>query len=359
MGTSARAFLKGGAEHYVRGRGYIKKSEDLERVVLAAFDGTPVTVRDVGRVRLGPAERRGLADLDGEGEVVGGAVIVRPGVNALDVIESVKARIESLRGTLPAGVDIVPTYDRSQLIRRSIATLQRTLLEELLVVGLVILAFLLHVRSTLVPMLLLPVAILLAFIPMRLMGLTANIMSLGGIAIAVGAMVDAAIIVVENVHKRLEAWEVAGRPGSRADVVTCALQEVGRPIFFSLLVITVGFLPVFTLEGTEGRLFAPLAFTKTFAMAFAALLSVTLFQPLPRHSSVVEFEAKRKTPWLAVWLMRMRLSATSRCAFRRLSLSPPFCSWPQPCPSPSRWEASSCRPSMRAPFSTCPFQYQE
>jgi copper/silver efflux system protein len=274
--VGARVLEVGGAEHYVRGRGYIKKPEDLERVVLAAVDGTPVTVGDVGRVRLGPAERRGLADLDGEGEVVGGAVIVRPGVNALDVIDAVKARIEALRASLPAGVNAVTTYDRSQLIRRSIATLRRTLIEELLVVGLVILVFLLHVRSTLVPMLLLPVAILLAFIPMRLMGLTANIMSLGGIAIAVGAMVDAAIIVVENVHKRLEGWEAAGRPGSRADVVTGALQEVGRPIFFSLLVITVGFLPVFTLEGTEGRLFAPLAFTKTFAMAFAALLSVTL-----------------------------------------------------------------------------------
>jgi Cu(I)/Ag(I) efflux system membrane protein CusA/SilA len=274
--VGARVLEVGGAEHYVRGRGYIKKREDLERVVLAAVDGAPVTVGDVGRVRLGPSERRGLADLDGEGEVVGGAVIVRPGVNALDVIDGVKARIESLRASLPPGVDVVTTYDRSQLIRRSISTLRRTLIEELLVVGLVILVFLLHVRSTLVPMLLLPVAILLAFIPMRLMGLTANIMSLGGIAIAVGAMVDAAIIVVENVHKRLEGWEATARPGSRADVVTGALQEVGRPIFFSLLVITVGFLPVFTLEGTEGRLFAPLAFTKTFAMAFAALLSVTL-----------------------------------------------------------------------------------
>ncbi len=272
----ARILEVGGTEQYVRGRGYIKKPEDLERVVLATHEGTPVTVADVGRVRLGPADRRGLSDLDGEGEVVGGAIIVRPGVNALEVIDGVKAKLQSLRASLPAGVEVVTTYDRSQLIRRSIDTLRRTLLEELVVVGLVILVFLLHVRSTLVPMLLLPVAILLSFIPMRWMGLTANIMSLGGIAIAVGAMVDAAIIVVENVHKHLEAWEATGRPGGRSDVVTRALQEVGRPIFFSLLVITVGFLPVFTLEGTEGRLFAPLAFTKTFAMAFAALLSVTL-----------------------------------------------------------------------------------
>jgi copper/silver efflux system protein len=265
-----------GTEQYVRGRGYVKNVADLEHVVLGSYQGTPVTVADVGRVRLGPAERRGLADLDGEGEVVGGAVIVRSGVNTLEVIDAVKARIQSLRASLPAGVEVVTTYDRSQLIRRSIATLQRTLVEELLVVGLVILIFLLHFRSTLVPMLLLPIAIVLSFIPMRWMGLTANIMSLGGIAIAVGAMVDAAIIVVENVHKRLDGWEVAGRHGRRSELVTSALQEVGRPIFFSLLVITVGFLPVFTLEGAEGRLFAPLAFTKTFAMAFAAILSVTL-----------------------------------------------------------------------------------
>ncbi len=274
--VGGRVLEVGGTEQYVRGRGYIKSREDLEGVVLAAYEGTPVTVAEVGRVQLGPAERRGLADLDGEGEVVGGAVIVRPGVNTLEVIDGVKARLESLRASLPPGVEVVTTYDRSQLIRSSIGTLRRTLIEELLVVGLVIFVFLLSLRSTLVPMLLLPVAILLSFIPMRWMGLTANIMSLGGIAIAIGAMVDAAIIVVENVHKRLEAWEADGRPGSRADVVTRALQEVGRPIFFSLLVITVGFLPVFTLEGTEGRLFAPLAFTKTFAMAFAALLSVTL-----------------------------------------------------------------------------------
>jgi len=274
--VGGRVLEVGGTEQYVRGRGYIRSREDIEGVVLAAYEGTPVTVAQVGKVQLGPAERRGLADLDGEGEVVGGAVIVRPGVNTLEVIDGVKARIESLRASLPPGVEVVTTYDRSQLIRSSIATLRRTLIEELLVVGLVIFVFLLHLRSTLVPMLLLPAAILLSFIPMRWMGLTANIMSLGGIAIAIGAMVDAAIIVVENVHKRLEAWEADGRPGPRADVVTGALQEVGRPIFFSLLVITVGFLPVFTLEGTEGRLFAPLAFTKTFAMAFAALLSVTL-----------------------------------------------------------------------------------
>ncbi|HMK74152.1 MAG TPA: efflux RND transporter permease subunit, partial [Myxococcaceae bacterium] len=224
----------------------------------------------------GPAQRRGVADLDGEGETVGAAVIVRPGVNTLEVIDAVKERLAELGRTLPQGVEVVVTYDRSALIRRSIATLRTTLLEELLVVSVVILLFLLHLRSTLVPVLLLPAAILLSFIPMRLLGISANIMSLGGIAIAVGAMVDAAIIVVENVHKRLERWEAEGEPGSRTAVVVEGLQEVGRPIFFSLLVITVGFLPVFSLEGAEGRLFSPLAFTKTFAMAAAALLSVTL-----------------------------------------------------------------------------------
>ena len=266
----------GGAEHYVRGRGYVKKIADLEQIVLGSHQGAPIFLRDVGTVHLGPAQRRGLLDLDGEGETVGGVVIARSGTNALEVIDAVKARISELKATLPPGVEVVPAYDRSTLIRASIKTLEHTLIEELIVVTLIILVFLLHVRSTLIPALLLPVAVLLAFIPMKQMGLTANIMSLGGIAIAIGAMVDAAIIVVENVHKRLELWERAGSREPRAEVVLAALQEVGRPIFFSLLVITVGFLPVFTLEGTEGRLFAPLAWTKTFSMGFAALLSVTL-----------------------------------------------------------------------------------
>ncbi len=265
-----------GTEHYVRGRGYVKSPKDLEKVVLGSHLGTPVLLRDVGAVRIGPAQRRGLADLDGEGETVGGVVVARSGTNALDVIDAVKSRIAELKATLPPGVQIIPTYDRSTLIRASIHTLKHTLIEELIVVTLVILIFLLHFRSTLIPALLLPIAVLLAFIPMKLMGLTANIMSLGGIAIAIGAMVDAAIIVVENVHKRLERWEREGSKEPRAEVVLQALQEVGRPIFFSLLVITVGFLPVFTLEGTEGRLFSPLAYTKTFSMGFAALLSITL-----------------------------------------------------------------------------------
>ena len=265
-----------GTEHFVRGRGYVKRVADLEDVVLSSYQGTPVRVRDVGVVQIGPAERRGIAELDGRGQTVGGVVVMRVGANALEVIERVKARLHEIQPTLPKGVEVVTTYDRSELIKASIGTLRHTLIEELVAVALVILVFLLHVRSTLVPVLMLPVAVLLAFIPMRWMGVGANIMSLGGIAIAIGAMVDAAIIVVENVHKRLEAWEQAGRPGPREVVVVSALQEVGRPIFFSLLVITLAFLPVFTLEGTEGRLFKPLAWTKTFSMGFAALLSVTL-----------------------------------------------------------------------------------
>ncbi len=274
--VGARVLEISGTEHFVRGRGYVKSPADLEKVVLSVENGTPVTVRDVGRVRIGPAQRRGLADLDGQGQTVGAVVIMRTGENALEVIDGVKARLAEMAPTLPAGVEVVPTYDRSGLIRGSIHTLRRTLLEEMAVVAVVILLFLLHVRSTLVPVLMLPVAVLLAFVPMAAMKLGANIMSLGGIAIAIGAMVDAAIIVVENIHKRLEEWELAGRPTPRPEVMARALAEVGRPIFFSLLVITVAFLPVFTLEGTEGRLFRPLAYTKTLSMAAAALLSVTL-----------------------------------------------------------------------------------
>src|SRR5207248_1935196 len=214
--VGGRVLEVSGAEHYVRGRGYVKSPADLEKVVLGSHRGTPVLLRDVGTVRIGPAQRRGLADLDGEGETVGGVVVARSGTNALEVIDAVKARIAELQPGLPQGVQIVPTYDRSTLIRASIDTLRRTLIEELIVVTLVILLFLLHFRSTLVPALMLPIAVLLAFVPMKQMGLTANIMSLGGIAIAIGAMVDAAIIVVENVHKRLEAMTSGER---RAEVV--------------------------------------------------------------------------------------------------------------------------------------------
>jgi len=264
-------------EQVIRGRGLIEKPADLEGIALrTSASGTPVRLRDVAVVSLGPEMRRGVADLDGEGEVVGGIVVMRFGENALAVIDAVKQRLDEIRASLPEGVEIVPTYDRSQLIRDAVSTLRRTLVEEMLIVSLVIFGFLLHARSALIPIVTIPVGVALAFVPMLAQGLTANIMSLGGIAIAIGAMVDAAIIVVENVHKRLEAWEEAGRREPRESVLLASMQEVAPSVFFALLVITVSFLPIFALTGSEGRLFRPLAFTKTYAMGFAALLSVTL-----------------------------------------------------------------------------------
>jgi len=268
-----------GHEQFIRGRGYVESIDDLQEVVIGVGKGgIPIRVADVASVSLGPALQRGQADLDGEGITVGGIVVMRYGVNALDVIDRVKARLDVLRTSLPDGVEIVTVYDRSSLIERAIDTLRNTLLEEMLVVSLVIGLFLLHVRSAFVAILTLPIAILLAFIPMSYMGLTANIMSLGGIAVAIGAMVDAAIVIIDNVHKRLQGQTVDGE--SRTRVIIEAMQEVGPSIFFSLLIITVSFLPVFALEGTEGRLFKPLAYTKTFSMFFAALLSVTLIPAL-------------------------------------------------------------------------------
>jgi len=268
-----------GHEQFIRGRGYVKSVDDLKEVVIGVGKGgIPIRVADVASVSLGPALQRGQADLNGEGITVGGIVVMRYGENALDVIDRVKSRLDVLRTSLPDGVEIIPVYDRSSLIERAIDTLQNTLLEEMLIVSLVIGLFLLHVRSAFVAILTLPIAILLAFIPMSYMGLTANIMSLGGIAVAIGAMVDAAIVIIDNVHKRLQGQTVEGE--SRTRIIIEAMQEVGPTIFFSLLIITVSFVPVFALEGTEGRLFKPLAYTKTFSMFFAALLSVTLIPAL-------------------------------------------------------------------------------
>jgi Cu(I)/Ag(I) efflux system membrane protein CusA/SilA len=266
-----------GHEHAIRGRGYIRSTKDIENTLLKVDEaGTPVLVKNVAVVGLGPDIRRGVAELDGKGEVAGGIVVMRYGENALSVIEAVKERLEEVRQGLPEGVKLVVTYDRSGLIAESVDTLTRALVEEMLVVSLIIFLFLMHVRSALVPILTLPIAVLLAFIPMYYQGLTANIMSLGGIIVAVGAMVDASIILIENVHKKLEVWEEEGRPGARREVIISAMQEVGPSIFGSLLVLTVAFLPVFTLEATEGRLFKPLAYTKTYSMGFAAVLAVTL-----------------------------------------------------------------------------------
>lgn len=264
-------------EFMVRGRGYLRNLADIGQIVLKADGGTPVRVSDVARVELGPDERRGITELNGEGEVVSGTVIQRAGQNALAVIDGVKERINEMKSSLPEGVDIVTVYDRSELIRRAVATLKSTLIEESIVVALVCFIFLLHVRSALVAIVTLPVGILIAIIMMEAFGITSNIMSLGGIAIAVGAMVDAAIVMIENAHKRLER---AGPDADRVKVLTEAAVEVGPSLFFSLLIITVSFIPIFALEAQEGRLFKPLAYTKTFAMAGAALLSVTLVPAL-------------------------------------------------------------------------------
>ena len=264
-------------EFMVRGRGYIKNIGDLERIVVKADGGTPVLLKDIARVELAPDERRGITELNGEGEVASGIALQRFGANALNVITNLKARLAEIAPSLPTGVSILPVYDRSDLIYRAIDTLRRTLLEESVVVALVCIAFLLHVRSALVAIVMLPVGILMSFLAMRLLGLGSNIMSLGGIAIAIGAMIDAAIVMIENAHKHLER---APSDKPRLQILLDAASEVGPALFFSLLIITVSFLPIFTLEAQEGRLFGPLAYTKTFAMAAAALLSVTLVPAL-------------------------------------------------------------------------------
>jgi Cu(I)/Ag(I) efflux system membrane protein CusA/SilA len=278
--VGGKIFEAATTEYYVRGRGYIKSIKDIEDIVLKMENGTPVYVKNVAKVHLGSDLRRGVAELNGTGETVGGIVVMRYGENALRVIDGVKEKLAEVQKSLPPGVRVVPVYDRSDLIRRAVATLREKLLEECAVVALVCLVFLWHVRSALVAIITLPIAILLSFVPMSAMHLTSNIMSLGGIAIAIGAMVDAAIIMIENAHKGLEHFEAEhGRaPGKeeRFEVIVSAAKSVGRPLFFSLLVITVSFVPVFSLTGEEGRLFQPLAYTKTFSMFFAALLGVTL-----------------------------------------------------------------------------------
>lgn len=264
-------------EFMIRGRGYLKNINDLGNVVLKAKDGTPVMVRDIARVEIVPDERRGIAELNGEGETASGVVVQRYGANALDVIGAVKLRLKEIAASLPDTVKLIPVYDRSLLIERAINTLKSTLFEESVIVALVCFIFLMHARSALVAILTLPVGILIAFIAMQSLGIGSNIMSLGGIAIAIGAMVDAAIVMIENAHKRLER---APEGSSRVEVLLHAAQEVGPALFFSLLVITVSFIPIFSLQEQEGRLFKPLAYTKTFSMAAAAFLSITLVPAL-------------------------------------------------------------------------------
>jgi copper/silver efflux system protein len=266
-----------GREYMVRGRGYLTSPDDISRVSLGAdVRGTPVRVSDVANVELGPDIRRGVAELDGKGEVVGGIVVMRFGENALRVIDRVKAKLQEVQAALPAGVRVVPTYDRSGLINESIGTLRRTLIEEAIVVSLVILLFLFHVRSALVPILSLPVAVVAAFIPMYYLGVSSNIMSLGGLALAIGVLVDASIVMVENAYRHVSETGEAVAYEDQPRAIVAAARQVGRPIFFSLAIIIVSFVPVFLLEAQEGRMFRPLAFTKTSAMVLASLLSITL-----------------------------------------------------------------------------------
>jgi Cu(I)/Ag(I) efflux system membrane protein CusA/SilA len=299
-------------EFIIRGRGYLKSIADLSNVVVKVENGTPVLLKDVARIELGPDERRGVTELNGEGEVASGIALQRFGQNALDVIDNVKARFAEMASSLPSGVEIVPVYDRSNLIHDAIETLKKTLTEESIVVALVCIVFLLHVRSALVAIFVVPVGILMAFAAMKALGIGSNIMSLGGIAIAIGAMIDAAIVMIENAHKHLER---AAPDKPRIDVLIEAASEVGPALFFSLLIITVSFLPIFTMEAQEGRLFSPLAFTKTFAMAAAAVLSVTLVPALmvlfvrgrivPEHRNPIN----RFLIWIYRPLIRMVLKA--------------------------------------------------
>src|SRR5882672_11393124 len=296
--TGARLLEFGGAEYMIRGRGYVHSAKDLEDTVLSSAKGTPIRIKDVGQVMLGPDIRRGAADLDGAGEAVSGIVIMREGSNALDVIDRVKARLKEIQPGLPSGVSVMPVYDRSDLIRRSISSARLTVIEVIVTVVLIILIFLWHFPSAAIPVITIPVAVLLAFIPLQYAGVSINIMSLAGIAIACGGLVDAAIVVVEQTHKKLEMAERSGQPFEYDQVILQAVKEVGGPTFFALLVIAVAFLPVLVLEGPEGKLFKPLAYTKNFAMLAAAVLCVTL-DPVLRLLLVQKPGAAAARNWLS------------------------------------------------------------
>lgn len=275
--SSARMLDFGGTEYMVRGRGYATSAEDFGNIAVATSqNGSPVRVRDLGEVVEGPDMRRGVADLNGTGEAVSGIVIMRSGENALDVAERVKKRITEIQASLPAGVKVVPIYDRSELIHRTISSTRETILEVIVTVVLIVLVFLWHFPSASIPLITMPAAVLVSFIPLRMMGISVNIMSLAGVAIAFGELIDASIVVVEQTHKKLERWEKDGRPGRHSDVVLSAVKEVAGPTFFALLVIAISFLPVLTLDGEEGRMFRPLVYTKTLAMIVAAVMAITL-----------------------------------------------------------------------------------
>ncbi len=298
-----------GKEYMVRGRGYAKSIADIENIVVGrSKSGTPVLIKALGRVELGPDIRRGIADLDGRGDTVGGIVVMRYGENALNVIARVKAKLEELKPSLPPGVEVVETYDRSELIKKSIGTLKEELALELAIVSLVILIFLWHIPTAIIPIMTIPVSVVLVFIPMYLMGMTSNIMSISGIAISIGILVDGAVVEVENAYKKLQLWIEGGRKGDYHEVRLKALQEVGPSVFFSLLVIAVAFLPIFTLMDQEGRLFKPLAYTKNFAMAIAALLAITFDPAVRMMFSRMDFFTF-KPAWLA-WLVNQTTVGT-------------------------------------------------
>ncbi|HTL69694.1 MAG TPA: CusA/CzcA family heavy metal efflux RND transporter [Candidatus Eisenbacteria bacterium] len=288
-----------GAEYMIRGRGYAKSTRDFEDIVIrSASGGAPVLVKDVAKVTLGPDLRRGISDLDGQGDTVGGIVVMRYHENALNVIRRVKERIRELEPSLPEGMEIVTVYDRSELIERAIETLKHQLVEEMLIVSAVILFFLWHIPSAIVPIVTIPVSVLLAFIPLYRLGITSNIMSLAGIAISIGVLVDGAIVEVENAYKKLELWQAGGRKGDFHEVRLSALKEVGPSVFFSLLVIAVAFMPIFTLVDQEGRLFKPLAYSKNLTMAIAAVLAVTL-DPALRMLFALMDPFRFRPAWLA------------------------------------------------------------
>ena len=301
-------------EYMVRGKGYLRGKDDIELLVVKADKGTPVLIRDIARVELAPDERRGLTELNGEGEVVAGIAMARYGQNALEVIHNLKDKIAEIGPGLPEGVTVQTVYDRSELIHRAIETLKGTLIEESIIVALVCIVFLMHVRSALVAILMLPVGVLMAFIAMRLLGMNSNLMSLGGIAIAIGAMIDAAIVMIENAHKHLERLPEGHSAAERFEAMLAACKEVGPALFFSLLIITVSFLPVFSLEGQEGRMFSPLAYTKTFSMAGAAILSVTLVPVLMLLfiRGKIMPEAKNPVNRALIWVYRPIIAAVMR-----------------------------------------------
>ncbi len=312
----------GEAEYMVRATGYLTSISDLEQIPLGMNDkGTPVRLKNIANIQLGPQLRRGIAELNGEGEAVGGVIVMRFGENAQTTIAGVKKRLDELKGSLPEGVEIVETYNRSALIDRSVSTLKGKLIEEFLVVVLVCILFLFHFRSSLVIILSLPVGIIIAFLIMRFQGLNANIMSLGGIAIAIGAMVDAAIVMIETVHKKMEQKDYD--PKNHWGVITEAACEVGPPLFFSLLIITLSFLPVFTLQAQEGRMFAPLAFTKTYSMAGAAILSITLVPVLMGYFIRGKITPEHKNPLnrVMIWLYRPLINAVTHRPFVVLGVS--------------------------------------